>query len=144
MNQRATVIHVLLVEDSPGDADLTKETLETGKLWLTVDVVTDGEAALDFLYKRGAYPGVATPDLVILDLNLPRLSGGEVLAAMKQEPTLRAIPVVMLTSSDAEKDIAASYSLGVSCYVTKPVGLEAFQAIVRAIEGFWFTVVRLP
>lgn len=139
-----TPIRVLLVEDNPGDAHLTRDTLEQSKLLVDIAVTTDGEDALDYLLARGSYVGVALPDLIVLDLNLPRLGGREVLAEMKQHEQLRSIPVVVLTSSDAEKDVVMSYKLGASCYVTKPVGLEAFQAIVKSIESFWFTVVKLP
>jgi CheY-like chemotaxis protein len=137
-------IRVLLVDDNPGDADLTKETLEAGKLHLDVAVVTDGEAALAYLRGEPPFAGAEPPDLVLLDLNLPRLSGREVLAAIKGDPVLRALPVVVLSSSDAEQDILRSYQLGANCYVTKPVGLASFQAIVRSVETFWFTVVKLP
>lgn len=137
-------IHVLLVEDNPGDANLTIETLATSKIRIDISVVADGAEAMDFLLKRGAHAQARTPDLVLLDLNLPRMGGREVLAEMKRQPALRATPVVVLTSSDAEQDITKSYELGANCYVTKPVGLEAFQSIVRAVEGFWFTVVKLP
>ena len=139
-----TPIHVLLVEDNPGDAYLTRDTLEQSKLLIQIAVTTDGEDALDYLLARGKHAGVTLPDLIVLDLHLPRLSGREVLAEMKRHERLRGIPVVVLTSSDAEKDVAMSYQLGASCYVTKPVGLEAFQAIVKSIESFWFTVVKLP
>jgi two-component system, chemotaxis family, response regulator Rcp1 len=139
-----TPIRVLLVEDNPADAHLTRDTLEQSKLWIQIAVTTDGEEALDYLLGRGKYAGVALPDLIVLDLNLPRLGGREVLAEMKRHEQLRGIPVVVLTSSDAEKDVVMSYKLGASCYVTKPVGLEAFQAIVKSIESFWFTVVKFP
>ena len=139
-----TPIRVLLVEDNPGDAHLTRDTLEQSKLLIQITVAADGEEALDCLLARGDYVGAALPDLIVLDLNLPRLSGREVLAEMKQHEQLRGIPVVVLTSSDAERDVLMSYQLGASCYVTKPVGLEAFQAIVKSIESFWFTVVKLP
>ena len=139
-----TPIRVLLVEDNPGDAHLTRDTLEQSKLLIEITVAIDGEDALDYLLGRGSYAGVALPDLIVLDLNLPKLSGREVLAEMKLHDRLRGIPVVVLTSSDAEKDVVMSYQLGASCYVTKPVGLEAFKDIVRSIESFWFTVVKLP
>jgi CheY-like chemotaxis protein len=139
-----TPIHVLLVEDNPGDACLTRDTLEQSKLLIKIAVTTDGDDALDYLLGRGDHVGVALPDLIVLDLNLPRVGGREVLAEMKRHEQLSRIPVVVLTSSDAEKDVLMSYKLGASCYVTKPVGLEAFQAIVKAIENFWFTVVKLP
>jgi CheY-like chemotaxis protein len=139
-----TPIRVLLVEDNPGDAQLTRDTLEQSKLLIQIAVTTDGEDALDYLLARGSHAGVALPDLIVLDLNLPKLGGREVLAEMKRHEQLRGIPVVVLTSSDVEKDVVMSYKLGASCYVTKPVGLEAFQAIVKSIESFWFTVVKLP
>ena len=139
-----TPIRVLLVEDNPGDAHLTRDTLEQSKILIQIAVTTDGEDALDYLLGRGDYVGVALPDLIVLDLNLPRLGGREVLAEMKRHEQLRGIPVVVLTSSDAEKDVVMSYQLGASCYVTKPVGLAAFQTIVKSIESFWFTVVKLP
>src|SRR3954464_741299 len=139
-----TPIHVLLVEDNPGDAELTRDTLTQSKLFIQIAVALDGEDALDYLLARGDYSGVALPDLIVLDLNLPKLGGREVLAEMKKHDQLRSIPVVVLTSSDAEKDVVMSYKLGASCYVTKPVGLAAFQAIVKSIENFWFTVVKLP
>lgn len=139
-----TPIRVLLVEDNPGDAHLTRDTLEQSKLLVHITVTTDGEDALDYLLARGSYVGAELPDLIVLDLNLPKLGGREVLAEMKKHEQLLRIPVVVLTSSDAERDVVMSYQLGASCYVTKPVGLEAFQAIVRSIENFWFTVVKLP
>ena len=138
-----TPIRVLLVEDNPGDAYLTRDTLEQSKILLEIAVAIDGEDALDYLLGRGNYAGVALPDLIVLDLNLPRLSGREVLAEVRRHEQLRGIPVVVLTSSDAERDVLMSYQLGASCYVAKPVGLEAFQAIVKSIESFWFTVVKL-
>jgi len=137
-------IHVLLVEDNPGDADLTAETLATSKIYIKIDVVVDGVQALARLLKQAPYENARTPDLILLDLNLPKMGGREVLAEIKRHLSLRSIPVVVLTSSDAEQDIAESYELGANCYVTKPVGLQAFQSIVRAVEGFWFSVVKLP
>jgi CheY-like chemotaxis protein len=137
-------IRVLLVEDNPGDADLTKETLEDCRLHIEITIAIDGVEALDRLCRRPPHVATELPDLIMLDLNLPRMSGREVLARIKQDPSLRTIPVVILSSSDAEQDIVRSYELGANCYVTKPVGLEAFQAIVRSVEGFWFTVVKLP
>lgn len=140
----AMPIRVLLVEDNPGDADLTRETLEASKVWIAIDVVVDGEEAVDFILQRGRHAAALPPDLVILDLNLPRLSGRQVLAEIRAHERLKTIPVVMLTSSDAERDVIETYALGANCYVTKPVGLEAFQSIVQRIESFWFTVVKLP
>jgi len=128
-----------LVEDNPADVELTSETLADAKLHHVMDVVHDGEAALEYL--RRAAP---RPDLVLLDLNLPRMDGREVLAAMKEDPDLRTIPVVVLTSSRAEADVLQSYRLRCNAFITKPVGLQEFSEIVHAIEDFWFTVVRLP
>jgi len=137
-------IRVLLVEDNPGDAELTRDTLEAGKLVLDIHVVVDGAEAIDFLLQRGQHVGAPTPDLVVLDLNLPKRDGREVLQEIRRHAALRTTPVVILTSSDAEKDIAQGYLLGANCYITKPVDLAAFQQIVRSIETFWFTIVRLP
>ncbi len=137
-------IHVLLVEDNAADADLTSETLEGSKLHVELSVAIDGVQALAMLNRRGEYASRARPDLILLDLNLPKKDGRQVLAEIKANPELRGIPVVILTSSDAEKDVAQSYALGANCYVTKPVDLGAFQSIVQAVEGFWFTVVKLP
>ena len=139
-----TPIRVLLVEDNPGDAFLTRDTLEQSKLLIEIAITTDGEDALDYLLSRGAYVGVALPDLIVLDLNLPKLGGRELLAEMKQHPQLQGIPVVVLTSSDADRDVVMSYKLGASCYVTKPVDFDQFTRIVQAIEEFWMTVVTLP
>ena len=107
-------------------------------------MAVDGVEALAFLLRQAPHEAAPTPDLILLDLNLSKMGGPEVLAEIKRHPSLRSIPVVVLTSSDAEKDISKSYQLGANCYVTKPVGLQAFQSIVRSIEGFWFTVVKLP
>jgi CheY-like chemotaxis protein len=137
-------LNILLIEDNPGDADLVAETLEHSRLRLDIAVAVDGAQALARLLREPPYEEAAQPDLILLDLNLPKLSGREVLARIKVEPDLKEIPVVVLTSSDAEHDIVRSYQLGANCYVTKPVGLVAFQSIVQAIEGFWFTVVKLP
>jgi two-component system, chemotaxis family, response regulator Rcp1 len=137
-------ISVLLVEDNHADADLTRETLETGRVRVTLEVVADGVEALDYLHRRHRFASATRPDLILLDLNLPRKDGREVLIEIKEDPGLRMIPVVVLTSSDAEADIVRSYHLRANCYVTKPVDLGAFQRIVKALEGFWFTIVRLP
>lgn len=137
-------IRVLLVEDNPGDADLTRETLESGKLCPKVAVCIDGVDAVDFLLQKSPYGAAEKPDLILLDINLPRLDGRQVLAEIKRHEALRQIPVIILTSSDAPQDIAKSYELGANCYVMKPVGLDAFQSIVRSVEAFWLTVVKLP
>lgn len=137
-------LNILLIEDNPGDADLVAETLEQSRLRLDIAVAVDGAQALSRLLREPPYEDAQRPDLILLDLNLPKVGGREVLARIKTEPHLKEIPVVVLTSSDAEHDIVKSYQLGANCYVTKPVGLVAFQSIVQAIEGFWFTVVKLP
>jgi CheY-like chemotaxis protein len=137
-------IRVLLVEDNPGDTDLICDTLALGATALEITVMVDGAAAADYLLRKGAHAGAETPDLVLLDLNLPKLDGRQVLVEMRQHARLRPIPVIVLTSSDAESDIARSYAVGASCYVTKPGDLASFQSAVRAIDEFWFTVAKLP
>jgi CheY-like chemotaxis protein len=137
-------IRVLLIEDNPGDAELIRETLESGRIRLEIDVATDGEKALAYLKRQPPFEQAPTPGFILLDLNLPRIGGREVLAEIRRDERLRTIPIVILTSSDAEQDIVKSYELGANCYVTKPVGLDAFQQVVRTLEGFWFTIVRLP
>ena len=136
--------HLLLVEDNPADADLTRESLELEKIYLDLSVVVDGAQALDFLFQRGDFVGAARPDLIVLDLNLPKLDGRQVLQTIKQEESLRRIPVAVLTSSDAETDIVRSYELGANCYVTKPLDLKAFRTIVRSLQDFWLTIAKLP
>jgi CheY-like chemotaxis protein len=137
---------VLLVEDNPGDADLIRDTLEAGPQPLDIAVIHDGAAATDYLLQIADDPQHAhrRPDLVVLDLNLPRRDGRAVLTEIRKHQRLRPIPVVVLTSSDAERDIVGCYEAGASCYVTKPVDLATFQAVVRAIEAFWLHVATLP
>lgn len=137
-------IHVLLVEDNPADADLMRETIESGKLHLDMVIVRDGAEAIQFLRRQGAYAAARRPDLILLDLNIPKISGRQVLAEVKGDADLKGIPIVVLTSSSAEKDIVQSYDLGANCYVVKPVDLKAFQGIVQTVESFWFQVVKLP
>lgn len=137
-------IHVLLVEDDPGDVRLTQEALKRSKLLVMITVVSDGEQALQYLRRMGPYSSSVRPDLVLLDLNLPKVDGREVLAAVKSDPELRMVPIVVLTTSAADADILKAYGLGGNCYITKPVGFEEFRRIVRAIEEFWFEVVKLP
>jgi two-component system, chemotaxis family, response regulator Rcp1 len=135
---------ILLVEDNPGDARLTQEALREGKLWNRLHHVRDGVEAMTFLNRQGPFSEAPLPDLVLLDLNLPRKDGRQVLIEMRRDPRLQLIPVVVLTSSEAEQDILNSYELRANCYITKPVELEKFITIVRAIENFWLTVVKLP
>jgi CheY-like chemotaxis protein len=137
-------IDILMVEDDPGDVRLTREALKGSKLLHSLNVVEDGVAALDYLRRNAPYQEAVRPDLVLLDLNLPRKDGREVLAAMKQDPALRAIPVVILTTSQAEEDVLRAYNLNANCYVTKPVDFDQFMRIVRTIEEFWLNVVTLP
>ena len=137
-------IEILLVEDNPGDVRLTREALRENKVNNNLYVAIDGVEALAFLRREGAYAGAPHPDLILLDLNLPRKNGREVLAEIKSDVHLRRIPVVILTTSSAEQDIVASYDLYANCYITKPVDLEQFLSVIRCIEGFWLTVVKLP
>ena len=137
-------IDILMVEDDPGDVRLTREALKGSKLLHSLNVVEDGVAALDYLRKVPPYQDAVRPDLVLLDLNLPRKDGREVLAAMKQDEALRVIPVVILTTSQAEEDVLRAYNLNANCYVTKPVDFDQFMRIVRTIEDFWLNVVTLP
>jgi CheY-like chemotaxis protein len=137
-------VEILLVEDNPGDARLTREALKEGRLPVHLNVAADGESALAFLHRQGPYAQAPRPDLILLDLNLPRKGGHEVLAEIKADERLRRIPVVMLTSSQAEQDIRASYDLHANCYITKPVELDQFIRVVRSIEDFWLSVVKLP
>jgi two-component system, chemotaxis family, response regulator Rcp1 len=137
-------VEVLLVEDDPGDVDLTREMLSQEKVVVNLHVVVDGVEALAYLRREGHYHDAVRPDIVLLDLNMPRKDGREVLHDLKQDDRLKIIPVVVLTTSDAERDVLKSYELGANCYVTKPVGLTQFAHIVSSIEDFWFTVVRLP
>ena len=143
-NEFARPIEILLVEDNPGDARLTMEALAEGKVRNNINVAADGVAALAFLRGNGSASGRPRPDLILLDLNLPRKDGREVLAEIKDDPQLRQIPVVILTTSRAEEDIAKSYNLHANCYVTKPVDLTQFLSVVRSVEGFWLSVVKLP
>jgi CheY-like chemotaxis protein len=137
-------IEILLVEDSQGDADLARETLEESKVRNTLHVVADGEEAMAFLHRTGKYAHAPHPDLVLLDLNLPKKSGREVLAEMKADVNLRRIPVVVLTVSKAEEDILKAYDLHANCYITKPIDLFQFIKVVKTIEDFWLTIVKLP
>jgi len=137
-------IEILLVEDNPGDARLTKEALAEGKVLNHMSVVEDGVFALAYLRKEGQFANARRPDIILLDLNLPRMDGRELLAIIKVDTDLKCIPVVVLTTSKAEEDIFKSYDLHANCFITKPVDLEQFINVVRSIEEFWFTVVKLP
>jgi len=144
MMENLAVVDVLLVEDDPGDVVLIKEAFEYNKVHNTLHIVSDGVEALEFLHRRGQYKGAPRPDLVLLDLNLPRKDGREVLEEVKADRDLRTIPVVVLTTSEAEEDILRSYDLHANAYVTKPVDFDRFIEVVRLIDDFFVTVVKLP
>lgn len=137
-------IDVLLVEDSPSDAKLTAKTFKKAKVLNTLHIVEDGVEAMDFLHQTGPYQESPRPDLILLDLNLPKKDGRQVLEEIKEDPNLQNIPVVILTTSEAEEDILRSYRLRANCYITKPVTLQQFVRVVESIEDFWLTVVKLP
>jgi chemotaxis family two-component system response regulator Rcp1 len=137
-------IEILMVEDNPGDIRLAVEALKEGKVRNRMHTVGDGEEALAFLRRQGPYAEAPRPDLILLDLNLPKKPGQEVLAEIKEDPDLRRIPVVVLTVSEAEADILKTYNLHANCYITKPVDLDRFIEVVKSIEDFWLTVVMLP
>jgi len=137
-------IEILLVEDNADEAEWTMDTLKDGRVRNRVHWVEDGEEAMAFLRREGQYAAVPRPDLILLDLHMPRKSGLEVLSEIKQHPDWRRIPVVMMTSSNLEADITSAYSRHANCYVTKPIDIDKFMAAVRSIEDFWLTVVRLP
>ena len=137
-------VEILLVEDSPSDADLTVEALSDGKVVNNLHWVEDGVEALAFLGRQGKYSDAPRPDLILLDLNLPKKDGREVLAQIKADPQLKIIPVVILTTSAAERDVLKTYELNANCYVTKPIDLEQFISVVKLIEAFWLAVVKLP
>ncbi len=138
------VINILLVEDNPGDIRLTKEVLKEGKIQNTLSVITDGEEALLFLKRKGSYKDERLPDIILLDLNLPKKDGREVLAEIKADPELLRIPVIVLTTSSAEKDILSMYGHHANCYITKPVDFDQFINVIRSIEDFWLSIVKLP
>ena len=137
-------VEILLVEDNPGDYRLTQEALKEGKVFNNLYWAKDGVEALDFLKRRGEHAGAPRPDIILLDLNLPKKDGREVLSEIKRDEQLRAIPVVILTTSKAEEDVLRSYDLHANCYVTKPVDLDKFIVVVQSIDRFWLTVVTLP
>ena len=144
MESKGTPIKILLVEDNPADVRLTVEALKEGKITNNLSIARDGIEALDFLHRRGPFVDAPRPDLVLLDLNLPRKDGREVLAEIKEDENLKRIPVVVLTTSQAEEDILKTYNLHANCYISKPVDLGQFINVVRTIEDFWLTVVTLP
>lgn len=137
-------IEILLVEDNPGDVRLTKEAINEGNISNNLYVVGDGIEALDFLRKKGNYGNAPRPDIVLLDLNLPKKNGREVLAEIKADALLKSIPVIILSTSEAENDVQKSYELNANCYVTKPVDLDDFMNVVKSIEDFWLSIVKLP
>lgn len=138
------LIEILLVEDNPGDVRLTREALKDGKIRNNLYVASDGIQAMRFLRNEGEYADAVRPDVILLDLNLPRKNGREVLAEIKSDPVLASIPVVILTTSEADEDILESYKLHANCYITKPVDLDQFIHVVKSVENFWFEIVRLP
>lgn len=138
------VVHILLVEDDAGDAELTRTALDESTLSLSLTVAEDGEKAIAYLRKQPPYAKAITPDLIILDLNLPRKDGREVLAELKTDPALRSIPVIVLTTSSADDDIARAYAQGANSYITKPMGFPEFTKVIRAILDFWLGTARLP
>lgn len=140
----AKPIEILLVEDNPGDVRLTREALKESKVLNNLHTAIDGVDALEFLQRKGEYVNAVRPDIILLDLNLPRKDGRELLADIKTDPDLRRIPVVILTTSKAEDDITQTYDLHANCYITKPVDLDQFIKVVKSVEDFWFTIVKLP
>ncbi len=144
LSDRGKPIEILVVEDNPGDARLVVEAFKEGKVWNNLIIVEDGVEAMAFLRKEGKYKNVLRPDLIFLDLNLPKKDGREVLKEIKLDENLRRIPVVILTTSEAEEDIMKTYNYHANCYITKPVDLDKFIEVVKMIEGFWLIVVKLP
>jgi chemotaxis family two-component system response regulator Rcp1 len=137
-------IDILLVEDNPGDVRLTQEAFKAGKIRNNLYVVRDGDEALDFLYRRNSFKDAPIPDMILLDLNLPKRDGREILEEIKSKDPLRRIPVVVLTTSKADEDVLRSYNLHANCFITKPIELDEFFKVIRMIENFWLTVVKLP
>ncbi len=144
MKRNVESIDILLVEDNPGDVRLTKEALKDAKVLNDVYIAKDGVEAMQFLHKEGAFKDAPVPDMILLDLNLPRTDGREVLAEVKADPKLKRIPVVILTTSKADEDIIKTYNLHANAYITKPVDLNRFVDIIHTLEEFWFTIVKLP
>ncbi len=144
MNPQHRPIHILIAEDNPADAELAMIALQESRIANSFDIVNDGEAVIDYLRKQAGYEHKKRPDLMLLDINLPRKSGFEILEEVKQDAELKAIPVVMLTSSSSEEDILRSYQNYASCYITKPIEFTAFMEVIRSIEQFWVSIVKLP
>ncbi len=145
MNKQGNeLIEILLVEDNPGDIRLTQEAFREGKICNHLSVVMDGVEALEYLRKQGRYADVIRPDIILLDLNLPRKNGREVLAEIKADPNLKRIPVIILTTSEAEEDVIASYNLHANCYIRKPVDFTQFINVITLIESFWLSIVTIP
>ena len=139
-----TPAKILLIEDNPGDARLASEALKSSKIHNELQIVQDGEAAIDYLHKRGDYQKATTPDIIFLDLNLPKKDGREVLAEVKSDETLKKIPIVILTTSDHEEDVLRSYNLHANCYITKPLDFNQFRKVIESINNFWLSLVKLP
>jgi len=144
MKRNVETVDILLVEDNPGDVRLTREALKDAKVLNEVSVVQDGVEAMQFLHREGKFSNAPTPDMILLDLNLPKKDGREVLAEIKQDPVLKRIPVVVLTTSKADEDIIKTYNLHANAYITKPVDLNRFIEIIHTLEEFWFSIVKLP
>ena len=142
--RKQKTINLLLVEDNPADVRLTEEALKEGRVPISLSVATDGVEAVDFVFRRGRHRNAPRPDLILLDLNLPRKSGREVLSEIKGDPELKQIPILVMTTSTAEQDVARAYSLNANCYIAKPVELAEFISVVQSIEDFWLTRVSLP
>jgi two-component system, chemotaxis family, response regulator Rcp1 len=138
------LVEILLIEDNPGDARLTQEALKVGKVRNSLHIVYDGEEATDFLFKRNQYKNASRPDLILLDLNLPKKNGQEVLAEIKADDSLKSIPVIILSISKQEEDIIRSYNLHANCFLIKPIDLNQFFEVIKSIEDFWLTLVKLP
>ena len=144
MGKPAEPIHILIVEDNPGDARLAVEALAEGKVSNKISIVQDGVEAISFLRRENGYSDAPRPDLILLDLNLPKMNGKDVLAIIKEDSKLKRIPVVILTTSDADQDIFATYDLHANCYITKPVDFNQFISVIQSIEDFWLSIVKLP
>ena len=138
------LINILLVEDNPADVLLTAEALREGDIPHEINAVNDGLEAMDYLRSEGRYARAVCPDIILLDINLPKKNGFEVLSEIKEDPALKHIPVIILTTSSSKKDIVRAYNLCANCYITKPIDLDDFFKVIRSIESFWFTIVRLP